>query len=124
VLPLDRARQSRELLIRSVCGVLVTSAVLRQVRHVLTLFVVAAVFASIRHPVVSWLERRSYLPRVLVLSVVTVVLNRWLVTHGFLCASLSRLLQWESRVGAIRPLAAVTVALPGGWQPAAGRGCN
>ncbi len=82
--PLDRIRQSRELLILSALGLLVLGYTLLHVSHILSPFVVAAIFAYVLHPVVGWLERRSRLPRALVIAVLYIFLIGFLVIVGFL----------------------------------------
>jgi predicted PurR-regulated permease PerM len=82
--PLDRIRQSRELLILSALGLFVLGYVLIHVSHILSPFVVAAIFAYVLHPVVGWLQRRTGLPRALVIAVLYIFLIGFLVIVGFL----------------------------------------
>ncbi|MCS7255042.1 MAG: AI-2E family transporter [Thermomicrobium sp.] len=83
---IDRIRQSRELLVVTALLVLVLGYALLHLAHILTPFIVAAVFAYLVHPLVDWAERRSHLPRVLVIVILYVVLFGLLVLAGVLIA--------------------------------------
>jgi len=83
---IDRIRQSRELLVVTALLVLVLGYALLHLAHILTPFIVAAVFAYLVHPLVDWAERRSHLPRVLVIVILYVLLFGLLVLAGVLIA--------------------------------------
>jgi len=83
---IDRIRQSRELLVVTALLVLVLSYALLHLAHILTPFIVAAVFAYLVHPLVDWAERRTHLPRALVIVILYVALFGLLVLAGVLIA--------------------------------------
>ncbi len=83
---IDRIRQSRELLVVTALLVLVLGYALLHLAHILTPFIVAAVFAYLVHPLVDWAERRTHLPRALVIVILYVVLFGLLVLAGVLIA--------------------------------------
>jgi predicted PurR-regulated permease PerM len=83
---LDRVRQSRELLLVTALVALVLGWALLHLAHILTPFIVAAVFAYLVHPLVDWLERRLRLPRIAVVLVLYLVLIGLLVLGGLLLA--------------------------------------
>ncbi|MDW8059419.1 MAG: AI-2E family transporter [Thermomicrobium sp.] len=83
---IDRIRQSRELLAFTALLVLVLGYALLHLAHILTPFIVAAVFAYLVHPVVDWAERRSHLPRVVVILALYVFLFGALALAGALVA--------------------------------------
>jgi predicted PurR-regulated permease PerM len=82
----DRIRQSRELLVATALFLLVFGYALLHLAHVLTPFVVAAVFAYLFHPLVDWTERRLHLPRVLVILTLYLALFGTLVFVGVIIA--------------------------------------
>lgn len=83
---LDRIRQSRELLVLTALLVLVSGYTLLHLAHILTPFVVAAVFAYLVHPLVDWAESRTHLPRVVVVLALYALLGTALVVGGMLIA--------------------------------------
>ncbi len=83
---LDRIRQSRELLVLAALLALVFGYTLLHLAHILTPFVVAAVFAYLVHPLVDWAERRMHLPRVVVVLALYALLGTGLVVGGMLIA--------------------------------------
>ncbi|MCX2727922.1 AI-2E family transporter [Thermomicrobium sp. 4228-Ro] len=83
---IDRIRQSRELLVITALLALVLGYLLLHLAHILTPFIVAAVFAYLVHPLVDWVERRSRLPRAFVIVILYVVLFGALVFAGVLVA--------------------------------------
>lgn len=83
---IDRIRQSRELLVFTTLSVLVLGYALLHLAHILTPFIVAAVFAYLFHPLVDLAERRSRLPRIVVILVLYVVLFGALALLGVLIA--------------------------------------
>lgn len=83
---LDRIRQSRELLVLTLLSILVLGYLFLHLAHILTPFVVAAVFAYLVHPIVDWGERRSRLPRSVVVLALYLVLFGALAAGGVLIA--------------------------------------
>lgn len=81
---LDRIRQSRELLVLTALLALVSGYTLLHLAHILTPFVVAAVFAYLVHPLVDWAESRTHLPRVVVVLALYALLGTALVVGGML----------------------------------------
>lgn len=79
---LDRIRQSRELLLLTLGLTVLSGYVLLHLAHILSPFIVAAVFAYLFHPVVDWIEQHSRLPRVVVIFLLYVVLFGGLALIG------------------------------------------
>ncbi|MDW7982625.1 MAG: AI-2E family transporter [Thermomicrobium sp.] len=82
----DRIRQSRELLVVTALAALLLGYAILHLAHILGPFIVAAVFAYLVHPLVDWAERRTQLPRVVVILVLYLLLGGMLVLGGILIA--------------------------------------